>query len=161
MNSLRIFATSVLVTAGLATFAAAQEKPSVVTMAESKFSTPTGFPPCVTTAVQRGDPTKGPSVILTKLAGRCLTPWHWHTTNEGGIVVKGKIELEIKGEATKTLVPGDYFYNPSKHLHHTTCLSECILSTTSDRARDVHYVDTEGKEIPPEQALRATPGKGE
>ena len=154
MNSLRVFGVVVLIVAGLAVTATAQEKPSVVTMAASKFATPPGFPACVATAVQHGNPNTGPSVIVTKLTTGCFTPWHWHTTNEGGVVVSGRIKLEVKGEAPQNLTAGDYYYNPSKHPHQTTCIEACILSTTSDRARDIHYIDKDGKEIPLEQALK-------
>jgi len=154
MNSLRVFGGMVLIVVSLAVAAAAQDKPSVVTMAASKFGTPAGFPACNTTAVQHGDPSKGPSVILTKLSSGCFTPWHWHNTNEGGVVVSGRIKLEVKGEAPQYLVAGDYFYNPSKHPHQSTCIADCTLSTTSDSARDIHYIDKDGKEIPPEQALK-------
>jgi quercetin dioxygenase-like cupin family protein len=154
MNSLRLFGVMAVIVVGLAVAATAQDKPSIVTMATSKFATPPGFPVCATTAVQHGDPSKGASVILTKLATGCFTPWHWHTTNEGGVVVSGRVKLEVKGEAPQTLVAGDYFYNPSKHQHQTTCIEACILSSTSDSARDVHYIDEGNKEISLEQALK-------
>jgi len=156
MNSLRICGITVLTVIGLAAASAAQQdKSSVVTMAASKFVTPAGFPTCNKTAVQHGDPTTGPSVILTQLTKGCFTPWHWHHTNEGGVVVSGRIKLELKGEAPQYLVAGDYFYNPSKHPHQTTCVSDCLVSITSDSARDVHYIDSDGKEISPEEALKA------
>lgn len=154
MNSLRIFGVMVLMVVGLSVAAAAQDKPSIVTVATSKFTTPAGFPACVTSAVQHGDPSKGASVILNKLTAGCFTPWHWHTTNEGGVVVSGRVKLEVKGEGPQYLVAGDYFYNPSKHPHQSTCIAACILSITSDSARDVHYIDKDGKEISPEQALK-------
>jgi quercetin dioxygenase-like cupin family protein len=154
MTLQRTFKGMVFAVVGLGIAAAPQDKPSVVTMAASKFATPAGFPPCITTAVQHGDPTKGPSVILTKLTRGCFTPWHWHTTNEGGVMLSGRIKLEVKGETPKYLVTGDYFYNPSKHAHQTTCIAACIISTTSDSARDIHYVDKGGKEISAEEALK-------
>lgn len=91
MKSLRVLAVLVFLAAGQCLMA--QEKPSVVTMASRTFTTPAGFPSCITTAVQHGDPSKGPSVILTRIQSGCFTPWHWHHTNEGGVVVSGKIKL--------------------------------------------------------------------
>lgn len=154
MNSLRVFGTTILMVAGLTATVTAQDKPSVVTVADSKFVTPAGFPACVANAVQHGDPTKGPSVILTRLADGCFNPWHWHHTGEGGVVVSGKIKLEVKGEAPQYLVAGDYFYNPSMHPHQSTCIGGCLLSITSDSARDIHFIDQDGKEISLEQALK-------
>jgi len=158
MDSLRTFGVTVLIAVGLAvTTNAQQPEHYVVTMASSKFVTPAGFPTCTKTAIQRGDPTTGPSVILVKLTKGCFTPWHWHHTNEGGVVVSGRIKLEVKGEAPQYLVAGDYFYNPSKHPHQTTCVSTCLLSETSDSARDIHYIDSAGKEISAEEAWKITP----
>jgi len=144
----------VLALAALAVTATAQNAPSVVTMSTSKFATPPGSPSCLTTAVQHGNPNTGASVILTKLAAGCMNPWHWHTTNESIVMVSGSGKLEMKDEAAQNLVAGDYFYMPGKHAHQFTCTSDCAMSVTSDSARDVHYIDQNGKEIPPEQALK-------
>jgi quercetin dioxygenase-like cupin family protein len=139
---------------GLAVTAAAQNAPSIVTMANSNFSTPPGSPSCVTAAVQHGNPSTGASVMLTKLQSGCLNPWHWHTTNESIVVVSGSGKLEMKDEAPRNLTTGDYFYMPSQHAHQFTCASTCTLSTTSESARDVHYIDKDGKEISLAEALR-------
>jgi hypothetical protein len=42
---------------------------------------------------------------------------------------------------------------PSKHVHQFTCTSACTAFVSSDAAFDIHYVDTDGKEIPPDTAL--------
>jgi hypothetical protein len=64
MSSLRLFGVMAAIVVGLAVAATAQDKPSIVTMATSKFATPPGFPLCATTAVQHGDPSKGASVMM-------------------------------------------------------------------------------------------------
>ncbi len=154
MNSLRIFGVMVLMVVGLAVTSTAQDKPSVVPMATSKFATPPGSPACYTASVRHGDPSKGASVLITKFTAGCFFPWHWHSTNESIVVMSGSAKLEMKGEVPQNLVAGDYFYMPSKHPHQFTCTAACTLSVTSDSARDVHYIDKDGKEIPPEQALK-------
>ena len=154
MNSLRVFGGLVLMVVGLAVAATAQDKPSIVRVATSKFATPPGSPACVTTSILHGNPNTGASVLLTKLTPGCVTPWHWHTTNESTVVVSGRFKLEAKGEAVQNVGVGDYLYMPSKHPHQTTCIAACMLSTTSNSARDIHYIDKDGKEIPPEQALK-------
>jgi hypothetical protein len=103
MNSLRIFGVRVLMVVGLAVAATAQDKPSIVTVATSEFATPAGFPACVASAVQHGDPSKGASVILNKLTAGCFTPWHWHTTNEGGVVVSQLYDLICLEDALRSI----------------------------------------------------------
>jgi hypothetical protein len=66
--------------AGTMTYAAA---------ATSKFTNMAGLPSCMTLSVQRGDPSKGPSVILLKFKPGCTVPWHWHTAAEQLMVVSG------------------------------------------------------------------------
>ena len=43
---------------------------------------------------------------------------------------------------------------PGKGVHQFTCVLACTFFLTSDGAFDIHYVDSEGKEIPPDQALK-------
>jgi hypothetical protein len=50
--------------------------------APTEFVKIPGAPDCITTAVQRGDPGKGPSTMLLKATAGCAVPWHWHTPNE-------------------------------------------------------------------------------
>ena len=159
MKSPKIFGAMVLTVAGLAVTAAAQNVPSIVTMSTSNFSTPADSPACLTTAIQHGNPKSGASVLLSKYTSGCVIPWHWHTTNESIVVVSGNGKLEMKDQPAQALAPGDYFYMPSKHAHQFTCNSDCTLSITSDSARDVHYIDTAGNEIPSAQALKLLPSR--
>jgi hypothetical protein len=50
---------------------------------------------------------------------------------------------------------GDYVRMPSKNVHQFTCVSTCSLFIVSDAAFDVHYVDTDGKEISLDEALKS------
>lgn len=130
-------------------------KAGVTTMAATKFAPLPGLPACMTLSAQRGDPTKGPAVILAKFAAGCSVPWHWHSAGENLMIVSGRGKLEMKDAAAAPLAAGDYVYLPGNHQHQFTCVSACTMFDSTDGAFDIHYVDKDGKEIPPEQALAA------
>ncbi len=120
---------------------------------ENKFAPLEGMPKCIINAVESGDPTKGPSVIIFKGAAGCAIPWHWHTPTENVMFVNGSAKMEMKDGASSVLGPGGYAMLPSKHVHQMTCTSACMGFVASDAAFDIHYVDANGNEIPPDQAL--------
>src|SRR6266545_7503632 len=79
----------------------AQESPekAIINKAGSiKYMTVPNAPPCITIAVERGDPATGPSLMLNKFAPGCIAPWHWHTPNEQLMIVSGALRIEMKGE---------------------------------------------------------------
>jgi quercetin dioxygenase-like cupin family protein len=124
--------------------------------ATTTFANHPALPTCATIAVQDGDPGKGPSIITIRAKTGCVIPWHWHTPNERLIIVSGSGKGEMKGEQSAlTLKPGDYLLLPSKGIHQFTALSDVELFDISDAPFDMHYVDAEGKEIPPDAALKA------
>ena len=123
-------------------------------LSENKFAPMAGLPTCTTLAVESGDPSKGPSVIIFKGTPGCLIPWHWHTPTEHVMVVSGSAKVEMKDTGTTaTLRPGGYAMMPSKHVHQFTCTTACSAFISSDGAFDIHYLDASGKEIPPDAAL--------
>ena len=122
-------------------------------LSENKLAPMPGMPSCTTMAVESGDPSKGPSVIVFKAEAGCLIPWHWHTPTEHVMIVSGSAKVEMKGGNTATLGAGGYALMPSKHVHRFTCVSACSAFVYSDGAFDIKYVDASGKEIPPETAL--------
>jgi quercetin dioxygenase-like cupin family protein len=132
----------------------AQDMGVLKKMSDNTFAPMPGLPSCMTGAVQSGDPSKGPSVILGKGSAGCLIPWHWHTPTEHVMIVSGSAKVEMK-DSGKTVVlgPGGYAMMPSKHVHQFTCTSACTLFVSSDAAFDIHYVDASGQEVPPEKAL--------
>jgi len=105
--------------------------------------------------VQSGDPAKGPSIILAKVAAGCSIPWHWHTPNEHLMIVSGAARLEMKDGKPLTLQAGGFAMMPSRHVHQFRCDRPCVLYIYSDVALDIHYVDGKGKEISPAEALKA------
>jgi len=123
-------------------------------MADMKFVTFPGMPACATGSVQSGDPAKGPSIILAKAAAGCSFPWHWHTSNEHLMMVTGVARLETKDGKPLLLQAGGFAMMPSRHVHRFRCTSACALYVYSDAAFDIHYVDGQGKEISPDDALK-------
>lgn len=122
-------------------------------LSENKLAPMAGLPSCITMAVESGDPSKGPSVIVFKGTAGCAIPWHWHTPTEHVMIVSGSAKVEMKGGASALLGPGGYAMMPSKHVHQFTCVSACSAFVNSDAPFDIHYVDANGKEIPPDAAL--------
>ena len=131
-------------------------------MASSKFMTLPVLPACMTLSAQHGDPMKGPAILLIKFTSGCVVPWHWHTANENLLMVSGKAKGGMKSGGAHSLAVGDYLFLPAKQAHQFTCISSCVLFDVIDGAFDIHYVDSEGKEIPVEQALKpmAKPAMG-
>ena len=136
---------------------ATNEKPIVASAGAAKFGPIPNAPECFTVAVERGDPTKGPSVILAKFAPGCVAPFHWHSPSETVMVVSGSLQAQMHGEAAFVAHHGDFIYMPPRHVHRATCLgaAPCFVFLSSDAAFDIHWVDADGKEIPIEVALKA------
>lgn len=125
-------------------------------MADMKFVHIPGQPACSTGSVQSGDPTKGPSIILGKVADGCVFPWHWHTPNEHLMMVAGVGRAEMRDGQSVTLRAGGFALMPSRHVHRFTCTKSCILYIYSDAAFDIHYVDDKDQEISPDEALNGS-----
>lgn len=122
--------------------------------AASKFMSLPVLPARMSLSAQRGDPMKGPAVLLLKFTSGCVVPWHWHTAAENLMMVSGKAKAEMKPGGAHTLTAGDYLYLAGKQVHQFTCISSCVVFDVIDGAFDIHYVNSEGNEIPPEQALK-------
>jgi quercetin dioxygenase-like cupin family protein len=140
--------------------AAAQDSSMVMAAAKtSKFQNLPGLPTCMTVAVQRGDPSKEASALLLKFTAGCTVPWHWHTAGEQLVLVSGKGRAEIKDGKPAEMNPGDYAYLPAKMVHEFTATTAVVLYDMPDGAFDIHYVNKEGTEIPPDEALKPAAGK--
>jgi quercetin dioxygenase-like cupin family protein len=136
--------------------AQASDTPIVNPVAKAKFGPIPNAPACFTIAVEQGDPTKGPSVILARFAPHCVAPFHWHTPSETAMVASGALETQMKGDKAIVAKSGDFVFLPSHHVHRATCTGSapCFVFLTSDAAFDVHWVDADGKEIPFEQIAK-------
>ena len=159
MRKCTLWATSICLSfVSLPCFAQSPEPAAMAykPMADAQMGAHPALPACGTIAVQDGDPSKGPSVILLKAKAGCVIPWHWHTPNERLIILSGSAKGEMKDMKTLMLKPGDYVVLPSKGIHQFTALTDVELYDMSDAAFDIHYVDAAGKEIPVDAALKKT-----
>jgi quercetin dioxygenase-like cupin family protein len=119
-----------------------------------KFQKIPGLPDCLTVAVEQGDPGKDASLLLVKTTAGCKVPWHFHTPNEQLMMVSGIGRVEMKDEQAAELRAGGFAYAPAKHVHQFTCVGRpCTFFLRSDAPFDTHYVDKNGSEISPDQAL--------
>ena len=134
-------------------------EPAVRNMAEMKFGTITALPTCMSGAVQNGDPAKEAFIILVKLATGCSIPWHWHTASEYLMIVSGTGRVEMKDGPSQTLRAGGFALLPAHHVHQFLCKNKCTFFFYSDGAFDIHYVDAQGTEISPDDALKAVKEK--
>ena len=128
---------------------------AVRNVVQMKFATVPGLPTCAKGSVQSGDPTKGPSIIFAKMPAGCSIPWHWHTPNEHLMIVSGVARLEMKDGKPLRLRAGGFALMPSHHVHQFRCERACQLFIYSDVAFDIHYVNKQGNEISPLEALKA------
>jgi quercetin dioxygenase-like cupin family protein len=153
-----ILLAALTVGAGSARLAAqgTDDKPIIGTVANAKFATVPNAPECFTVAVEKGDPSKGPSVILARFTPGCVAPYHWHTPSETVMIVSGSLEVQMQGDKSLTLHHGDFAYMPSHHAHRATCrpAAACILFLSSDAPFDIHWVDATGQEISLDAALQ-------
>ena len=125
-------------------------------MESMKFVTIPGLPTCATMAVVNGDPTTGAATLVATTSEGCSIPWHWHTSNESVMMVKGVAKIEMKGTHSAEIKEGGFAYLPSKHVHQFKCVKDgCNFFLHIDSAFDIHYVNKKGKEITPADALKA------
>jgi mannose-6-phosphate isomerase-like protein (cupin superfamily) len=151
-----LFALSLILTA--AGYAQGQEMTQQAAgrnVTAMKLTTIPGLPTCVKGSVENGDPTKGPSIIFAEIPTGCQIPWHWHTPNEHLMIVSGAARVEMKDGAPVTLEAGGFALMPSQHVHQFRCERACQLYIYADAAFDIHYVDAQGNEIAPPDALKA------
>jgi quercetin dioxygenase-like cupin family protein len=140
----------------LAIYAAAQSDNTMAygTPSKSKFVNMPNLSDCMKVAVERGDPTKGPSVLLLKFRAGCNIPWHWHTAGETLIIVSGNGTMQMKDGQPMPAKQGDFVYLPGKNIHTFTANSAVLLYDLPDGAFDIHYVDKAGNEISFSDALK-------
>lgn len=146
---------SVVFLTGLALHARAEDKMVYAGKATSKFVNFPGLPTCLMGSVQNGDPSKEASVILAKAPAGCAVPWHWHTASEQLMIVSGSAKVAMKDGKPASVHSGDYLALPGNNVHQFTCVAACTFFIAPSGAFDIHYVDKEGKEISPEEALKS------
>lgn len=134
----------------------ASDQPGARNMPEMKFGPIAGLPTCVQVAIESGDPAQGAFVALAKAKTGCTVPWHWHTANEQLMIVEGTARVHMKDAGQPVaLRAGGFAMMPSRHVHEFHCTQACTFFIHSDQKFDIHYVDPQGKELRPEEALKA------
>jgi quercetin dioxygenase-like cupin family protein len=95
-------------------------------------------PKCISTAVEAGDPSTGPSTVLLKIAKGCFVRWHMHTADQQMMLIKGELKVDLAMTPSATLGPGGYVLIPGRVKQQFTCerKSECLLFVTLDRPYD-------------------------
>ena len=121
---------------------------------EMKMTTIPGLPTCALGSIQSGNPTNAASIIFAKLPAGCSIPWHWHTPTEHVMIVSGVVRMDMKDAKSLTLRTGGFVMLPSHHVHQARCPQACSIYIYSDVAFDIHYVNAQGTEISPAEALK-------
>ena len=93
---------------------------------------------CLSTAVEAGNPSTGPSAVLVKMEKGCMASWHFHAAAEELIVIKGELKVEMSSMPPAILGPGGYAQVPSNEKHQYACSAEgeCLWFVRIDRAFD-------------------------
>lgn len=132
------------------------DRASARNLSEAKFGPIAGLPTCVQVAIQSGDPAQGAFVALAKAKTGCTVPSHWHAGTEQLMIVEGTARVHMKDMgAPVALRAGGFAMMPPRHVHEFRCTQACTLFLHSDQKFDIHYVDPQGKELRPEEALKA------
>lgn len=139
---------------------AASKKPIVARWKTAKWFQLPVLPSCQHFAVDRGNPRTGPFVVIVKMTAGCKIPWHWHSAQEEVMLASGTAKSDIKGMPTRVLHKGGYILLPAHHTHRLMCKTNCVFFDASAGAFDIHYVDSDNKEMPPGKALGAVKEKG-
>jgi len=111
-----------------------------------KFESDPEFPHC-DFALLRGDPEKGPSVMLNKSTGDCLVPMHWHSYGEAVTMVSGTGEIATSDGKHIWLKAGGYFFQPPHVAALGRFPKNSMFFTSFDGPIDMHFVDDMGQEI--------------
>ena len=133
-----------------------QESPVEKHLADAKFVPIPDAPDCFQAVIEHGQPEKEASVMLMKGSAGCTVPWHWHISNEQIMMLKGTARAQVRGDKDVVLQSGDYFFVPPHHAMRFACAGSCTLFVYTGGPFEIHYVDENGKEIPPEQALKSS-----
>jgi quercetin dioxygenase-like cupin family protein len=134
LRRLAFFAAAIGIQAQTGTHGGAQSLPGV------KFEQDDDVK-CLLSAVETGNPAKGPSTIILKAPPNCAVPWHYHTAQEQLIVVQGRVRTEMDGMSPHALGPGGFAMMPSKAKHQFSCQSKtaCVMFVTFDRPYDIFW----------------------
>lgn len=129
-------------------------QPIVQSWTSATFTGLAVLPSCSSFAVDRGDPTTGPSMLIIKMKAGCVVPWHWHTAREELMLVSGTGKIDISDFPSRVVHQGDYILLPAQRHHQFACQTDCVFFDAISGKFDIHYIDQSGKEIPVQEALK-------
>jgi quercetin dioxygenase-like cupin family protein len=91
----------------------------------------------------RGDPARGASEAVFRLAPGVAFAKHWHTSPEHVVGISGKISWNLENGEMHTVSAGDYLYYPSKMVHWGSCASSepCVYYVYDDQPYDIHAAE--------------------
>ena len=124
----------------------------------ANFQNAPGVPECTSFDVLRGDMAATPSGMMVRMTSGCVVPYQWHTASEELIMLRGEVEAQFLGESVLNLENGAYLLIPTGKPHRFRCSSQesCVMYVGADAAFDIHFVDTDGESISPEEVDEAT-----
>ncbi len=127
---------------------------ALIPLSAAKFTADEDIP-CLSDALESGDPDNGPSMFALKARPGCVVPWHYHTAGEELIVVQGETLTEMEGMAPKTLGPGGFASMLSREKHQFTCTGAagCLLFVSFDRTYDIYWVPAKTAQATDEASL--------
>jgi len=111
------------------------------------------LPSCMRVSMVQGDPRKGASIVLARIAPGCVIPAHWHNANTQLIFISGYGTHQIRDGKPARVGAGDYISLPAGRVHSFKCLSSCLVYNLQDRVDVVHWIDAQGHEISPARAF--------
>jgi hypothetical protein len=96
---------------------------------------------CLSSALETGDPTRGPSTFILKAPPGCVVPWHYHTAEEQLIIISGRVLAEMPGHPSTRLGAGGFAMMEGHMPHQFTCQgkSPCVMVVAFDRAYDIYW----------------------
>jgi len=96
---------------------------------------------CLQSALETGNPQRGPSTWILKAPGGCVVPWHWHTAQEQLLVVAGDVMAEMIDHPATLLQAGGFAMMPGRMAHQFTCRGPqaCVMFVTFDSAYDIKW----------------------
>ena len=96
---------------------------------------------CLSSALEAGDPTRGPSTFILKAPPGCVVPWHYHTAEEQLIIISGMALAEMLGHPSTRLGAGGFAMMGGRMPHQFTCQgkSPCLMIVVFNRAYDIYW----------------------
>ena len=97
--------------------------------------------PCLASAIESGDASKGPSTWILRAPVGCVVPWHSHTAQEQLFVVSGDVKAEMSGHPPTQFGPGGFAMMGGRMAHQFTCqgTEACVMFIAFDGPYDIKW----------------------